>query len=327
MAMAKGERKNLMFERVLSDKRQVPGARGTRGPAAQSMRRRGRRVTTALAAALLFSMSVLPARADSSPPIPQTVTPPNESDLARSAMKDGVAASYVQLIKAGMPISDFDAQVEQLERNLTGGSLVPYGYTLTGQARQSGTAGTLSDYPAHSLGAAYQLQSTDYWCGPASGWIVMNWLGYGASAYNGNALNQTNLASGTWMNTTSGGTNLGDDPWRKTLNGWTSPTQSQAGWYIINWGPAASTISSDLAFDIDHYYVLIYDVHMSAAHGKLPGYSGYTEAWHYVAGNGYSNYGALTDWIDPFTGGSPGYNYAYDVNLLVPMMSDFGMIW
>jgi hypothetical protein len=288
------------------------------------------RLPIALVAAVLFSLAVQsnPAQADGTIGRGQPASPPTAADVQLSAMKNGVADAYVKGLKAGLPSSGFDAQVAQLERTLTGGSLVPHGYTLTGQARTAGVVRPLSDYSAHSLVPAYQAQSTQWWCGPAGAWILMNWLGYGASAFNGNLLNQTNLASGTWLNTTTGGTNLGNDPWLKTLNGWTSPTQSQNGWYIITNNPTAAVISSDLAFDIDHYYIAIYNVYMTAQRGKLPGYAGYTEVWHYVAGNGYTNYGANTDWIDPFSGGSLGYNYGYDVNLLVPMVSSpYGMIW
>jgi hypothetical protein len=258
----------------------------------------------------------------------QSVSAPTAEDLRLSAMKHAYAVAYGASRRAGNSVAAFDAQVAELEMRLAGGALPADGYTTRLASRSStGASGPMvadSNYETHHLAPYYQTQSTQYWCGPASAWNVLYYHATGNS-WRGEELTQENLANSNWLNTTQQGTNLGDDPWRKTLNGWTDGTSD--GWYLITWAPSASVIANDLAFDVDHYYLLIYDVYMSAGTGKMPGYSGYTEVWHYIAGTGYSNYGNNTDWLDPFTGGSPGLNYDYPVTNLVPMMGSYGMIW
>jgi hypothetical protein len=274
----------------------------------------------------------LPASADDRIGGRQSVSQPSAEDLRLSAMKIQSATAYYASKQAGNSIASFDVQIADLERRLNGGSLVANGYTLRGAPAVSSRVAATSSSPqtADSLYATlhlspdYQTQSTQYWCGPATAWNVMTWLGLGNS-WRGETLTQEHLANSNWLNTTTAGTNLGDDPWIKTLNGWTNG--GSGGWYLISWAPSASTITVGLTDDIDHSFLAVYDVYMSAGTGKLPGYSGYSEVWHYLAGTGYTNYGNNTDWLDPFTGGSPGFNYDYPVTNLVPMMASLGMIW
>jgi len=83
---------------------------------------------------------------------------------------------------------------------------------------------------------SYQEQANDYYCGPASGWVVNKYVGnkyYGTtSSYKGESLTQQNLALAAYLATTTDGTGLGTN-WMRGLNKWWDGTE--AGWYALDY--------------------------------------------------------------------------------------------
>lgn len=176
----------------------------------------------------------------------------------------------------------------------------------------------------------YQEQQTIYYCGPASAWIVNNWVGVHkwsrTTSYLGEQLTQANLASSSYLATTTDGTVFSTTTWPRALNKWWNGSES--GWYYLSSSPSLTVYQNDLVSDIDAEYPLVLDVHMSSSNGYLVGYTS-GELWHYVVANGYGSYGTTTDYTDPYnTGnGSLGWHFGFSSSAIATLIHDYGMVW
>lgn len=159
-------------------------------------------------------------------------------------------------------------------------------YARQSSANNSLTASMLLTYGVLNL-PAYG-QDTPYYCGPASAYNMLNWLGI--TSYNGRSLTQANLAND--LGTTTDGTPF-SGTWALTLKNWSDGYN-----YIARWASNSGTLTQwkgDLySFTKCDVYSswpgVVYDTHQKPSDtvNRLPGYESISkDVWHYVAGDGY----------------------------------------
>jgi hypothetical protein len=141
-----------------------------------------------------------PAAAQGGRDGPQAADPPTPAEQRINADKLRVAKAFMKHHRADGTIEAFAPQIEALERRLNDG--VPITGGVTSPRGHSGNGGiTIQSHTADAYTyPAYQLQSNDYYCGPASAWAALAWKSAGNS-YLGQSLTQGNLASSGWLNT------------------------------------------------------------------------------------------------------------------------------
>lgn len=247
---------------------------------------------------------------------PQPLSPDQNQ---RNQTKSAIALQYFAHIRAGGTLANFPIDPSVLEHALN-----------NGQPFHPGGVSTYA-YPApyysHVLAPSYQAQETNYYCGPASAWVALKYQGAGNN-YFGATLIQSNLATSFWLNTSSSsGTPLGSN-WTHTLNSWTDG--SDAGWYTLQTYPTyadAADVASKVAFDIDNLFIPVMDVYMNATRGYLPGWSGYTEVWHYLPAMGYNRYGDYLDYVEVFQPVGLGPKYDVTKELWASIVKGYGIVW
>jgi len=185
----------------------------------------------------------------------------------------------------------------------------------------------------------------DY-CGPATAYTINYW---NRRFHNGATtshppeywtLYQDNLAKSEYLAThficgctypnCGSGTDLGDNNWMMGLNGWWSGTTS--GYYYVTRGPSLASYKGDLVTDISSYYPLALDTHMTHDRHPLEGWSVplNVEYYHYVTGNGYSNYGGVTAFYTRYADSSnvaPGQHNLYRSIDMQVLVSTNGIVW
>lgn len=245
--------------------------------------------------------------------IPQSV-----EEAAKDEFKGQFAKAYLAHRKAGGTPADFPGGLAPLEMELNGGESLGTMSIMAYPAPYASNA--LSPSPS------YQAQETNYYCGPASAWVALKHRGAGNNHF-GAPLNQTNLATWYWLNTTTEGTARGVN-WSHTLNSWTDGTD--AGWYIVhNYGSyaPAEDVASKFATNIDSSYAPIMNVWMTAARGRLPGWETYGDVKHYVPGFGYGQYGDYLHYVEVFASVGLGYKYNISKEFFAGIVASYGMIW
>lgn len=234
-------------------------------------------------------------------------------------LKAQVAAEYAAHKRAGGTPQEFAQRSAELGLALNGGKPLPSRTNAS-----AGAPGTDAYSESRRLYPGWQLQINDWYCGPAAGWVAMNWLGAPNNHF-GAAMNQPNLGTWYWLETdTYTATPLGEN-WRKTLNGWVDGTN--AGFYLVAWSPSATQVADFTSYDIDSNYIPILDIQMSQTNGYLHfGYQAYGVVQHYVAGSGYSSWGSSINYIDPWGAVQPGERVA-SASSFSSMMRSHGMVW
>jgi hypothetical protein len=108
-----------------------------------------------------------------------------------------------------------------------------------------------TSYESVELVINHTGQSKDFYCGPASGRMILHYLGDTTSAYNGAALGQGALATSAHMNTdAAGATTWSSDRFRIGLNRWSEGTST--GFYVSSASPSGADFKDFLIYDIDN---------------------------------------------------------------------------
>lgn len=126
------------------------------------------------------------------------------------------------------------------------------------------------------LGVDEVEQEKYYYCGPASAYQLLDYLGITSHPDDSRSLTQDNLADD--LNTNIDGT--GFFGMYSTLNDWTNSSA-----YSSVWHPSETTVWSNTVTNCYIDDPLIYDTHMCSSTAYLVGYS--SDTYHYVTGDGY----------------------------------------
>lgn len=178
--------------------------------------------------------------------------------------------------------------------------------------RDALSAGELSVPAAKTLALTQFGQATNYFCGPAAGYMVIRYL-HGssfASRHNGASLSQANLATDSHMRTAvTGSTDWGTGNWVRGVNRWRGST-----WYVQVNAPSGSLLTS-----VATHSIRWNGMPFAADTVELQGgvhYNGHPvnrTIGHWIVAYGYSSSGATTSWADPATtvwsGVNPKFSY------------------
>ena len=151
-----------------------------------------------------------------------------------------------------------------------------------------------------ATGVVQAPQQTNYYCGPAAAYEVLEIVGYGKSRYNGAAFTQSSLASSTYLQTDA----LGQTPWSgpavmaPTLNLWIYG--QTIGFYAAQAAPSQASVQNDVTTDIDGNHPLALNIHETASGSThLSGYPTDKTVDHWVAIWAYDQSGATLSIADP----------------------------
>lgn len=140
-------------------------------------------------------------------------------------------------------------------------------------------------------------QSKGYYCGPASGYMILKYFGMNTSQYNGAALSQAALATSSHMNTdVAGATTWTSSRFTIGLNRWAGRNM----YYQMN-APSITSVKSSLRNNIGTS-----NRPMAADTVEFQGgyhYNGHPDRTigHWIVARGYGNDAATSYWIDPAT--------------------------
>ncbi|WP_300679139.1 C39 family peptidase [Nocardioides sp.] len=159
---------------------------------------------------------------------------------------------------------------------------------------------TASATTARTLLVTHSPQSKNYWCGPASGRMILSWLAAGNSAYDGSKQVQTNIANDNHMKTeTNGVTSWASGRFRIGLNRWLKGTST--GWYVDQATPTAAQVKSFVTYDIDNGHPMGADTVEIAGGNHYNNHPANQTIGHWIIANGYDNNGDTTKFMDPST--------------------------
>ena len=173
-------------------------------------------------------------------------------------------------------------------------------------------------------------QIKSYYCGPASAYMMLSYMGLSASVYNGAKLSQTNLASSTYLRTEANGATT----WRSGamaigLNRWRGGT-----FYVQVNRPTAAVVRAALTNDIGNVGLPI-----AADTVEIEGLTHYNghplnqTIGHWIVGYGYQQSGAISFWQDPsppyFPAAAPTFstNTTTFANTFLNTSSSNGIAW
>lgn len=188
-------------------------------------------------------------------------------------------------------------------------------------------SGTRSYIITEVCGVGAYAQTYSNYCGPASAFQLLNYLGVSTNPDDGRSLTLTNLASDLGTGSPGGSGTPFTGSWVNTLNSWLDTSR-----WNTSWGPSTSSIWSKTYTNIAAGYPLIYDTHMNSTNGYLPGYSG-SSWWHYVTGDGvryYNDNYTMQDihYVDPnnLRSGCFGPHWT-TASTLRPLVSERGIVY
>jgi len=162
-----------------------------------------------------------------------------------------------------------------------------------------------------SLAVSWMQQSKSYYCGPATGYMMLRYKGYTTSAYDGSWISQARLAGVNYMKTDQNGfTSTFSNNMNYGLNRWRSGSTS--GYYVRNEVTSASELRTSFTYSVTIGEPLA--VSTIEWEGK-PHYNNHPnrEIGHWVVGMGYSNSGDTIKMTDPASGLAGGYANAAKV--------------
>ena len=149
-----------------------------------------------------------------------------------------------------------------------------------------------------SAGVAHVAQTESYYCGPASGLMILTTWGAGASAQNGVTLTQEHVAGAAHMKTKQNHvTAWASHLFRIGLNRW--GFGSDTGYFVDQPTPTNTQFSNSLIADVTA------GVPIGVSTYEAPGGSHYNhhpvaqEVGHWIVGQGYSDSGNTASFDDP----------------------------
>jgi hypothetical protein len=244
-----------------------------------------------------------PAQADTGPGIgnvtgssihvgPITQTP---QDAAQAEGKAAMARAWYAVMFGGVAPAEYEGQARAYERQ--------YGSRAAGawQLRPTTDVAALASPPSMLLPMAHRGQTNGYYCGPASGVMIVNYTGPSTSRYNGASLSQSAMAKDAHMATdTNGETSFSTGRFRIGLNRWREG--SSTGFFVDRWTPTPTDVEVALTYDIyQHTTPFGADTVEFAGGPHYNNHPTYLTIGHWIAAYGYWNSGDNAYFKDPAT--------------------------
>jgi len=157
-----------------------------------------------------------------------------------------------------------------------------------------------AQFATNQLGVNHEGQIKNYYCGPASGKLILKWLDNEVSRLTGVPLKQANVADANHMRTDiNGKTSWASGLFRIGINKWREGSSS--GSYIDDSTPSAAEFESHLVYNTDR------GLPVAADTVEYRGTTHYNHhpldqtIGHWIVAEGYYNYGDGTYFVDPGT--------------------------
>lgn len=186
------------------------------------------------------------------------VSPPGDqvpADVrAAAATKQAVADAYLRAKKGRGSTADFHAALN----GYAGNAQVNVGPALRQTLAGGDTATTLAVSTDKVLSVAQYPQINGYFCGPATGKMILKYLQAGDSAYNGSPQDQEHIGGPDHMDTAAqGATYWSTGKFRVGVNRWREGKID--GYYVNVDTPTVSKWKSSLIFDVDYGFPMAAD--------------------------------------------------------------------
>lgn len=267
---------------------------------------------------------------------PEPLSPQTQRILRE---KDRLAGEYVRVLAGQADRLRFEMRLEAFRMSV-GESARPSDFAPrtrpNGITTQSHTSGII-------LSTVQAPQSNNAYCGPGSGYTLLNFLGNTTSAYNAShGLSQSNLARTEYFRTDY----YGNTPWytypsdpngswpvQAGLNRWR--VNSITGWYVPIAYPTDAAVYKDrLVLDVHAGYPLMGNTVELANGTRFNGHpAGASQIQHWIVLDGYLSYGDTTWYTDPAANSTLNWTNAYMYNsmssstMLGTYLTHRGYVW
>lgn len=223
---------------------------------------------------------------------PGNEVPPDVQEQAR--IKQGMADAYLAVKRGEGTRANYRAAAEAYARAYPR-STPDAGRGPSGEEDTGGEFTTMA--AGHTLLVEHYSQNKSFYCGPASGKMILYWLQSGPSAATGVTQTQGNIGNADHMRTDiNGKTGWDTGLFRIGLNKWRGNT-----YYVDVDKPTGAKLVSSLVYDIDKYYPLAADTVEFAGGYHYNGHPANQTIGHWIVGHGYTNYGETAKFADPST--------------------------
>lgn len=221
------------------------------------------------------------------------------ADAARSAAKMAAAEAYLGKAQQSSALSNgsgLDSTGGSLTSWSTWQAMVPSAGKRTASTASLTTAAAAAT--SSSAGVAHIAQTENYYCGPASGLMILTTWGAGASVQNGVALTQDHVAGAAHMQTKQNGqTSWASHLFRIGLNHWLYGTDT--GFFVDQPAPTNAQFSNSLVTDINLDVPIGVSTYEAANLGHYNHHPVAQEVGHWIVGQGYSDSGNTASFDDP----------------------------
>lgn len=162
---------------------------------------------------------------------------------------------------------------------------------------------TAITYPTlKTLNVPQVAQINGYYCGPATGYMILKHAGYTTSRYDGVALSQSALATNTYMRTnTNGATTWASQDMITALNRWSNLGGSTRYMYLQKGQPTIAQVQFAAQYRIGYNTMAFAGSTVEYLNGSH--YNGHPNRLigHWITGFAYTSSGASISWADPAT--------------------------
>ena len=227
-----------------------------------------------------------------------SVNPP--ADTLQARLKQRLANAYASAKRGtGSMAAYWALEGEYRETYGDGTSADAMGSSTTGASAQIATSSS------RYLSVSWYQQQKSYYCGPASGYMLLHYRGNVYSAADGRTLSQTTLANTNHMKTDQYGvTSWGSGLWASGINMFREGTRG--GYFQQVHAPSGSEFENATVYSIDKSFPFGSDtvefsggIHYNSHPDRTIG--------HWLLAIAYSSYGATAGFNDPAAGLSGGY--------------------
>lgn len=216
---------------------------------------------------------------------------------AQNRMKSRMAEAYVRAKYHGGSAAEYESAYRAYR------SAYPHAMTGLGagddfRKPSARLAAGTAQFASNRLGILHEGQVKSYYCGPATGKMILRWLNNDVSRYTGAPLKQITVADANHMRTDiNGKTGWASGLFRIGINKWREG--SSTGSYIDDASPSGAEFESHVVYNTDRGLPVAADT-VETATG--PRYNNHPQGFtigHWLAVEGYANYGDGTYFVDP----------------------------
>lgn len=218
---------------------------------------------------------------------------------AQNAAKSKMADAYVRAKYHGGSVAAYEAAYRAYKARYPG-AMKGLGAGDDFRKRSVRLEAAEAQFASNRLGVNHEGQIKNFYCGPASGKLILKWLDNDVSRYSGVPLKQSNVADANHMRTDiNGKTSWASGLFRIGINKWREGSSS--GSYIDDSSPSAAEFESHVVYNTDRGLPVAADT-VEFAQGDHYNFHPVAQTiGHWIVAEGYYKYGDSTYFVDPGT--------------------------